>query len=174
MRLFTRLRASLAVLFAMVLALALTSPASALTAQRANPHGTTTLTSPLLQIAPLVGISVAPIAPATMDAPGVITASVAGNQRAGVLRTAGGLYLSKADGSSLSMANLHHNLATGEVSAVVNDTERVIVLTATENADGTYAYAFTSEGAGIVRAFVNLLGIPADGSSFGTVVVNQP
>ncbi|KGN34989.1 hypothetical protein N802_00620 [Knoellia sinensis KCTC 19936] len=101
-------------------------------------------------------------------ATGTITAPVTNNVEASqkVIQH-GGITLAKADGSSLTIEAIKYDIKAGLVSGVIND-ERVNLYVAEQTSDTTATLTVHPEGGAILRQFVNLFGIPADGSVFGT------
>lgn len=129
--------------------------------------GETTISSPWVEIAPLLGIVPTPTGPARMVGDDFIM-PVVGNPENGKLMQVGGILLTKPDGTTLSVESTHLDLTTRQVSAVVNGGDRVVMYQATQVDTATVDLYFTPEGAAVLRRFVNFFGIPEDGAFFGT------
>lgn len=153
-------------------------------AQAAPVKHTSSTTSPLLQTAELLGVFTATgIGGAEYDsATGTLTSQVAGNpERSGRVIQKGGLLLEKADGSQLEIKNLVYDVEAAEVTGVVTGTDaegvvteygRVTLYTAEQTSETTTDLYTAPEGGQIMRDFVNLFGLPADGDLFGTSTLN--
>ena len=131
---------------------------------------TSTTTSGLLKLGNDLGVfTVEGFGGTTFDAAtGSVNAPVIGNpEKSRWVIQRGGITLSKADGSSLSIRNIKYDTRSGLVTGVI-DGERVALYTA-EQIDETSADLYIHpEGGAILRTFVNFLGLPADGAHFGT------
>jgi hypothetical protein len=128
--------------------------------------GETTISSPLLELGPLLGIEGQATGPARRVGNDFVM-PVVGNPENGTLMHVGGILLTKSNGQTLSFESTHMDLETLQVSAVVNGNERVVIYQG-ERIDGqTVFLRFTPQGAAIVRPFINFFGIPEDWGPFG-------
>ncbi|WP_068403183.1 hypothetical protein [Kribbia dieselivorans] len=102
-----------------------------------------------------------------------INAEVIGNPDAsGIIISKGGLTLSKADGTSLTIKNIKYDTRRGQVTGVIEG-ERVLLYTAKPISETTSQLIVAPEGGAYMRKFVNFLGVPADGSDFGTSTLKK-
>lgn len=150
----------------LVLALGLVGAVSASPADAApTKKGHTTIQSGLLDLAPLLGIEVSVLPPASGDGFPVV-----GNVKAtGVLMHVGGYELHEESRGTLTLSNFHLDVEAGVMSVVVDDHERVDMFDVMPTDDpATFELHFTEEGAAIVSAYVNFLGVPQPGALFGT------
>jgi hypothetical protein len=128
--------------------------------------GETTVSSPLLELGPLLGIVGTATGPARKVGNDFVM-PVVGNPENGTLMHVGGILLTKSNGQTLSFENTHMDLETLEVTAVVNSGERVVIYHGEKVNSQTVFLRFSPEGAAIVRPFINFFGIPEDGGPFG-------
>lgn len=166
---FVHMKRIISTAFALLAAMAMTVGLVG-TASAAKPATyTSTTSSPLLSLGSSLGLfSMEGFGGTTIADNGDIVAEVIGNPDAsGKVIQKGGLTLSKADGSSLTIRNIHYDIAAGEVTGVIDD-ERVLLYTAEQTSETSAKLFVAPEGGAIMREFVNFLGLPGDGSEFGT------
>lgn len=170
------------VLAAMLLSLGLVAATSgAATAAPGKPDApgkpatqTVSIQSGLLQLGAALGLfSIEAFGGAEWDgATGTLTSNVNGNpEKSQRVIHNGGLTLSKADGSSLTIQNIHWDMKRDIVTGVI-DGERVVLYTTVDTGEYAADLYVDPEGGALLRAFVNFLGLPADGSHFGTIWLN--
>lgn len=149
--------------------------ASAGSASAAPPaQRTATTVSPLLSLGNQLGLfTISTDGGTTFDAAtGAITATVNGNpEKSQKVIQDGSITLTKPDGASLTIKNIKYDIKAGEVTGVIDD-ERVLLYTAVQTSETTSTLYVAPEGGAILREFVNFLGLPADGSEFGTSTLN--
>lgn len=165
------MKRSLELLGALSCALALVFAASGTASAEPTQKGHTEVESDLLALAPLLGIQVEAVAPASMEG-GVFSLPIVGNaEKTGVLKHVGGISLTIPGVANLTTSDVHHDLETGEVTVVVNGDERVHFFDATMTSPTSATLALSADGAAIVTDFIGLalpgIVIP-EGFPFGT------
>lgn len=160
------MKRSLKLLGALFCALALVFTASGAASADPAQKGHTEVESPLLALAPLIGIEVEAAGPASMDG-GTFSLPIVGNaERTGVLKHVGGISLTTPLGANLTTSDVHYDLESGEVSVVVNGGDRVHFFDAEMTSPTSATLALSEDGTAIVSEFTGLP-IPP-GFEFGT------
>lgn len=167
-----------ALFVALAMSIGLMGSASAAPPEHAGPPNTYTSTteSPLLSLGSQLGLfTIEGFGGTTVDPETLaITAEVIGNVDAsGKVIQKGGITLTKADGSELTIRNIKYDIDAGEVTGVIEGEGRVLLWTAEQTSETGATLYVAHEGGEVIRAFVNFLGLPADGSEFGTSTLNQ-
>jgi hypothetical protein len=136
--------------------------------------GHTEIQSDLLALAPLIGIQVDALNPATKEGNTFSLPIVDGGEHSGGLKHVGGISLTIPGVANLTTADVHHDLETDEVSVVVNDDERVHFFDATMTSPMTAMLALSDEGAAIITELIGNV-IPGvvvpPGFPFGTATI---
>lgn len=165
------MKRSLKLLGAVTCALALVFAATGTASATPTQKGHTEVESALLALAPVLGIQVEAVAPASMEGGGFSLPIVGNTERTGMLKHVGAISLTIPGVASLTTSDVHHDLETGEVTVVVDGGERVHFFDATMTSDTSATLALSADGAVIVSEFLgNLLPdleIPA-GFPFGS------
>lgn len=164
------MKRSLRLVGALFCALALVFAASGVASADPAQKGHTEVESPLLALAPLLGIEVEAVGPASMD-DAVFSLPIVGNaERTGVLKHVGGISLTIPEVGTLTTSDVHYDLESGEVSVVVNGGERVHFFDAEMTSPTSATLALSEDGATIVSDLISqvLPIVIPPGSDFGT------
>ena len=135
---------------------------------------TASSTAPLIKLASDVGVfSVSASGGTTWDgAAGTLTSEVDGNPAAAHrIIQRGVVTLTKPDGSTMTIKNLRLDQRRNVVTAVT-DVGQVDLYDVVQASDTSWDLFMNPEGAAVLREFINLLGLPADGSPSGTITLS--